>query len=139
MEENSQTIKDMLEILNFLKDNSVNKEDFHKLEGRFDGLEVRSDGLEGRFDGLEGRFDGLEGRFDGLEGRFDGLERKFDKHVEEQKEEFRKVREEIINHVDGFVGLHQHLESELAAVASKTDRLERNGVLVANHLQLQIE
>ena len=132
MEENSQTIKDMLEILNFLKDNSVNKEDFHKLEGRFDGLEVRSDGLEGRFDGLEGRFDGLE-------GRFDGLERKFDKHVEEQKEEFRKVREEIINHVDGFVGLHQHLESELAAVASKTDRLERNGVLVANHLQLQIE
>ena len=125
MEENSQTIKDMLEILNFLKDNSVNKEDFHKLEGRFDGLEVRSDGLEGRFDGLE--------------GRFDGLERKFDKHVEEQKEEFRKVREEIINHVDGFVGLHQHLESELAAVASKTDRLERNGVLVANHLQLQIE
>lgn len=38
--------------------------------------------------------------------------------------ELDKVRGEIVDHVDGFVGLHQHLEVEPAAMAHKTNRLE---------------
>lgn len=58
---------------------------------------------------------------------------------EETKEEFRKVRSEIIDHVDGFVGLHQHLEVELAAVTNKTNRLESQIGIIAKHLQLKLQ
>lgn len=50
-----------------MKQHMVTKEDFCRLENRFDGLESRFDRLESQFDGLENRFDGLENRFDGLE------------------------------------------------------------------------
>ncbi len=58
---------------------------------------------------------------------------------EETKEEFRKVRSEIIDRVDGFVGLHQHLEVELAAVTNKTNRLESQIGIIAKHLQLKLQ
>lgn len=60
--------------------------------------------------------------------RFDGVDK-----------EFKKVREEIIEHVDAFVGLHKDLESELAAVDYRTDRLEKNDIKIAKHLQLQLD
>jgi len=59
-------------------------------------------------------------RFDGVDKRFDGVDR-----------EFKQVREEMVEHVDAFVGLHKDLESELAAVAHKTDRLEKNDLKIA--------
>ncbi|OGH93869.1 MAG: hypothetical protein A2538_03335 [Candidatus Magasanikbacteria bacterium RIFOXYD2_FULL_41_14] len=67
--------------------------------------------------------------------RFNGVDKRFDM----VDLEFKKVREEVIEHVDAFVGLHKDLESELAAVAHKTDRLERNDIKIAKHLQLQLD
>mgnify|MGYP006916516920 CR=1 FL=1 len=88
---------DILEIVNFLKDNSVTKDEFQQHVGEFQSFK------------------------------------------EQTTEEFRKVRSEIIDHVDGFVGLHQHLEIELAAVTNKTNRLESQVSMIAKHLQLQLE
>lgn len=96
MEEENKKIDDILEILNFLKDNSVTKDEFQEHVGEFDNFR------------------------------------------EQQKEEFRKVRSEIIDHVDGFVGLHKHLEVELAAVNNKTNRLENHINMIAKHLQLEL-
>ena len=83
-------INDILEIVSFLKDNSVTKGEFQEFR-------------------------------------------------EQTREEFRKVCEEIIDHVDGFVGLHQHLEVELAAVSNKTSRLENHINTIAKHLQLELQ
>lgn len=96
MEEENKKIDDILEILNFLKDNSVTKDEFQEHVGEFDNFR------------------------------------------EQQKEEFRKVRSEIIDHVDGFIGLHKHLEVELAAVNNKTNRLENHINMIAKHLQLEL-
>ena len=35
-----------------------------------------------------------------------------------------ELRNEIINHVDGFIGLHKKLDTEYAALSYKHDRLE---------------
>jgi len=64
------------EIMGFLKDHMVTKEEFNGLEVKVDNLEVRFDNLEVRFDNLEVRFDNLEVRFDNLEVKVDGLDRK---------------------------------------------------------------
>lgn len=105
-----------------------------------------------KLDSLEGRFDHLEGRFDGLEGRFDGLEAKVEANSEiigELKETQDKLIIKVVNiedtltvvqqdvkgmkkdisrlndSVDGFAKRQQKFESEVAAVHSRLDRLER--------------
>jgi archaellum component FlaC len=118
MEDNNQMLKDILEIVNFLKDNSVTKAEFNSYRGENDK----------RFDGIDKQFNSIDKRFENIDKRFDDVDA-----------EFKKVREEIIDHVDGFVGLHQHLEIELAAVAHKTDRLENHIYTIAKHLQLQLD
>ena len=111
MEDNNQAIKDILEIVNYLKDNAVTKTEFYNFKTEVDR-----------------RFNGVDQRFESIDKRFDSID-----------QEFKKVRAEIIDHVDGFIGLHQHLEIELAAVAHKTDRLENNIYTIAKHLQLQLD
>lgn len=90
-------LKDILEIVNFLKDNSATKTEVGELENKFENLR------------------------------------------QETRSEFKKVGEEIISHVDGFVGLHQHLEIELVATTDKINRLERYIFTIAKHLQLQLD
>lgn len=97
-------LKDILEIVNFLKDNAVTKQEFNSFKGE------------------------VSQRFVSIDQRFDAVD-----------QEFKKVREEIIDHVDGFIGLYQHQEIELAAVAHKTDRLENHIYTIAKHLQLQLD
>lgn len=110
MEEENKKIDDILEILNFLKDNSVTKDEFQEHVNEFQEHVNEFKEHVGEFDNFR----------------------------EQQKEEFRKVRSEIIDHVDGFVGLHKHLEVELAAVNNKTNRLENHINMIAKHLQLEL-
>lgn len=110
-EAQDKKMDDIFETINFLKDNSVTKDEFQQLSGEFHQL---------------------SGEFQQHVGEFQSFR-------EETKEEFRKVRSEIIDHVDGFVGLHQHLEVELAAVTNKTNRLESQIGIIAKHLQLELQ
>ncbi len=117
MEEENKKIDDILEILNFLKDNSVTKDEFQEHVNEFQEH--------------VGEFKEHVNEFKEHVGEFDNFR-------EQQKEEFRKVRSEIIDHIDGFIGLHKHLEVELAAVNNKTNRLENHINMIAKHLQLEL-
>ena len=44
----------------------------------------------------------------------------------EFRTEIKKLRDEMIAHVDGFIGLYRKHESELAAVSSRVHRLEEH-------------
>lgn len=50
------------------------------------------------------------------------IEERVDKMV--TKDEFEQKNNEVINHIDGFVKLHQTLDIELVALRDKYNRLE---------------
>lgn len=114
MEDINQKIDDILEIVNFLKDNSVTKTEFYEFKEEMTEFKEEMIGFK------------------------EETRNEFQKVRDEMSNEFKKVRNEIINHVDAFVGLHQNLEIELSAVAHKTDRLENNVHQIAKHLELQL-
>lgn len=63
-EQNNKSEVTPSEILDYLKDNMVTKEEF---------TEFKKD-VDGRFDQVEGRLDGVEGRLDRVEGRLESIE-----------------------------------------------------------------
>lgn len=82
------TIKDVFEIVEFIRDNSATKDDLQTLKT-------------------------------------------------ELKEEIRDVKNEMISHVDAFVGMYQKHEQELAAVVARVNRFEEKLNTVLKHLNLQ--
>ena len=59
------------------------------------------------------------------------------------KEEFEsrltEAKSEILTHMDSFVVLHQKLDTELAALRGKYDRLSEQIQQVAKHLQINLQ
>jgi len=86
--QNEAMLKDILEIVTYLKDNSVKRDEF---------LDFKK----------------------------------------EVATEFKTVREDVISHVDHFIGLHTKLDTELTALRTKYDRLEEKLERVMQHLQLE--
>jgi hypothetical protein len=52
-------------------------------------------------------------------------------------EKLAETKNELMNHIDTFIGLHQKLDIELTALRSKYDRLETSMKKVLDHLHLQ--
>ena len=109
-------LQDIFEVVNFIKDNAVTKQELQQELSSF-RTEINQEFSNFRTE----------------------VNQELSSFRTEVNQEFKKVREEIIEHVDAFVGLHKDLESELAAVAHKTDRLERNDIKIGRHLQLQLD
>ncbi|MEK7084114.1 MAG: hypothetical protein AAB932_02695 [Patescibacteria group bacterium] len=57
------------------------------------------------------------------------VEQRLDKKID-------SIKNEMIGHVDAFVGLYQKHEQELAAVVSRQNRLEEKLNLILKHLNL---
>ena len=103
-----QNIKDILDIVTFVKDNAVAKEDLERFATKED---------------LE-RFATKE-----------DLERFATKEFLDEK--LSETKNELMNHIDTFIGLHQKLDIELTALRSKYDRLETSMKKVLEHLHLE--
>ena len=54
------------------------------------------------------------------------------------RREIKEVKNEMIEHVDGFIALYQKHEVELAAVVARQNRLEEKLDTVIKHLGLQL-
>ena len=104
-----QNIKDILDIVTFVKDNAANKEDLKRFATKED-----------------------LNRF----ATKDDLERFATKEYLEEK--LNETKNELMNHIDTFIGLHQKLDIELTALRSKYDRLETSMKKVLEHLHLEI-
>lgn len=92
--------------------------------------ELRTDikGLEGRFDGLETRFDGLEGRFESLENRFDEFQGDFEK-LQGKVDIIGSLVANTHQEVKNFTKLHEVLDSRVAELERRVDRLEERAKL----------
>jgi hypothetical protein len=54
------------------------------------------------------------------------------------KDDLRELKNEMVEHVDGFIALYQKHEVELAAVVSRQNRFEEKLDAVIKHLGLKI-
>jgi len=57
---------------------------------------------------------------------------------EKLEEKLIETKNELMTHIDTFIGLHQKLDIELTALRSKYDRLETSMKKVLEHLHLEI-
>ncbi|MFA5813052.1 MAG: hypothetical protein WC862_00870 [Patescibacteria group bacterium] len=57
----------------------------------------------------------------------------------ELRQEIQDAKNEMLTHVDAFVGLYQKHEQELAAVVARVNRFEEKLNAVIKHLGLQLE
>jgi predicted nuclease with TOPRIM domain len=62
------TLDDIYEVVTFVKDNAVTKEEFDGLKGEVSGLKGEVSGLKGEVSGLKGEVSGLKGEVSGLKG-----------------------------------------------------------------------
>jgi hypothetical protein len=59
--------------------------------------------------------------------------------LEAIRSEMAAMKGEIITHIDGFVVLHQKLDTELTALRAKSERLEDYIQQIVRHLQLKLQ
>ncbi len=121
------------------------------IDGRLDGIDGRLDGIDGRLDGIDGRLDGMDSRLDGMDSRFDGIEENVKENrtlieflvensatKEELHTEIAESETRMMTHIDGFMKLHTNLATEIVAVQSKNQRLEKNIGHIADHIELKL-
>ncbi len=110
-------LDDILEIVTFIKDNAATKQDLSAVEQR----------LDSRIDKLDNKVDKLDDKVNKLSDKVNQLET-----------QIHEVKNEMIDHVDGFIGLHRKQEVELAAMAMRQNRTDANVNKIAKHLNLEI-
>jgi len=143
-----ETINDILEIVTFMKDNMVTQTEFKEL--KVDVAEIKTDvgvlktdvadlkvGLkkvENDVSGLKVDVAELKTDVSGL--KVDVAELKTD--VAGLKVEIKQVKKEMIEHVDGFIGLDRKNQSEIASLAMQQDRQGNQIKTIAKHLNLDL-
>jgi len=125
MEQNA--LQDILEIVTFLKDNAVSreeavtKEELHQVK-----QELRSE-MVGMKDELRSEMVGMK---DELRSEMVGMK-------DELRSEMVGMENRLLTHIDGFVKLHTTLEVEQLALRAKCERLEDRDDQLAKHLQFK--
>ncbi len=107
--EHEGTINEVLEIVQFLKDNAASKQDLANVATKQDLAQTQL-----------------------------YLEVRIDKKSAEVEVQLVQSKSEILTHVDSFIALHQKLEQELVALRGKYERLEEIVEKIAVHLRLDM-
>jgi predicted nucleic acid-binding Zn-ribbon protein len=68
------TLDDIYEVVTFVKDNAVTKEEFDGLKGEVSGLKGEVSGLKGEVSGLKGEVSGLKGEVSEMNKRLTRVE-----------------------------------------------------------------
>ncbi len=113
-----KTLQDIWEVVSFIKDNAATKTEMN------DG-----------FKRLNKKIDGVK---NDLDKKIDGVKNDLDRKIDIARKEIKEIKNEMIEHVDGFIALYRKHEVELAAVVSRQNRLERKIDLVMRHLGLEL-
>ena len=120
------TQQDILAIKNALK------EDFDRIDRRFDGIDERFEGVDRRFDGIDERFEGVDRRFDEIDERFEGVDRRFD-GIDERFEGVDRRFDESDNRFEGIESRLDKLERDVKEI--KIDLLENNVIPRLNTIE----
>lgn len=124
------TIQDVLEIVLYLKDNMVTKDD---LETRL--TETKTE-IKLHLDQNFVTKDDL--RNFATKDDLQNFSTKDDLRHFATKDDLFEFKSDIMTHMDGFIGLHQKLDVELVAMRSKYERLESYIQQLARHAQLEL-
>lgn len=102
------------EILDFLKENMVVKEEF----------EERMTGVEGRISGVENRLTGVENRLDSLEQSF----ARFEVELKDVKEALRRLEKMVKEDTDALAGEVDNLRARVAVLEKKFNQLQSSAI-----------
>lgn len=105
-----QTLKDILEIVEFMKENMVLRDE------------------------LDEKITDIKGEILFIRNEVSGVKTE----INDVRNEISDTKNEIMNHMDGFIGLHQKLDIELTSLRSKYSRLEAQIQQLAKHLQVEL-
>lgn len=108
---NQTMLKDILDIVTFIRDTAATKQDLHDVR-----TELKSEIQDVRTE----------------------LKNEIQQVRTELKNEVKDVRNEMIDHVDGFIGLHNNLDTELTAVRVQTMRNQNQIQQIARHVKLKL-
>lgn len=91
------TIADVFEVVTFIRDTAATKSDIVRLEKEIQRLDTKIDMVQ-----------------EGLEEKIENLE-----------EKINTVRNEVLDHIDGFIGTTKKQEQEFSVLVARHDRLEK--------------
>jgi len=145
------TIKDILEIVEFIRDNAATKEDLLQFATKEDLLQfaTKEDLLQFatkedllQFATKHELHSEIQTVKNELRSEIQEVKNELRSEIQEVKNELRseiqEVKNEIMNHIDGFIGLHQKLEIELTALHGKYQCLESYIQQIAKSIGLQL-
>ena len=105
-----QTLQDILEIVQFLRDNSVTKSEFNERMG----------GVENRLGGVENRLDKVEDQVILIK-----LDMATKKDIQDVRDELQEVKSDLMDHIDGFAKRQDVTDTEVAALRHAYQRLDK--------------
>ena len=101
------------------------------LRSGFRQVDQRFEQVDQRFEQIDQRFEQVDKRFEQVDQRFDQLDRRLDFEVGELKREIAEQGaflgqriDQLANHVDGFMKLHETLDIEFKVIKEQMNRLE---------------
>ena len=111
MDKKQATLGDILEIVEFIKENSASKTDLTNLQSQITRLDKE----------------------------VMRLDIKIESEVNILCKKIESAKNEMINHIDGFIGLHQKLDTEFTSLRSKCNRIESRQNQLEKYVGFQIE
>ncbi|MBI2348843.1 MAG: hypothetical protein HYV05_09350 [Deltaproteobacteria bacterium] len=89
---------------------------FSQMESRFGKMESRLGNVESRFVNIDSRLGNMESRFVNIDSRLGNMESRF--------VNMESRLDQIYNHIDGFMKLHETLDIEFRVMKEQVRRLE---------------
>ena len=108
------TIKDVMEVVEFIRDNAATKDDIKNFATKDDlkNLATKDD--------------------------LKNFATKDDLQNFATRDDLRNAKDEMIGHIDGFIKLHKDMDTEIAALKSSYQRHEDQISQIVRHLGLQL-
>ncbi|MBI1992896.1 MAG: hypothetical protein HYS67_00465 [Deltaproteobacteria bacterium] len=96
---------------------------FSQMESRFGKMESRFGKMEGRLGNVESRFVNIDSRLGNMESRFVNIDSRLG-NMESRFVNMESRLDQIYNHIDGFMKLHETLDIEFRVMKEQVRRLE---------------
>ena len=149
-QENNKTLNDILETVNYIKENTVTKDDLKRETDKLATKEELKTDISAVKDNINDVVETVnfikenvatkQELADSENRLINNLASKQELADSEERlnKKMSEYKNDIVNSVDGFIKLHQELKQELTALRSKYNRLEDQMKKVLAHLQLEV-
>ncbi|MBI2644853.1 hypothetical protein HYW94_01590 [Candidatus Uhrbacteria bacterium] len=106
------------------------------MDAKIGGMDAKIGGMDAKIGGMDAKQNRFEETQDRLVAEVVGMKQ----YMREQmatKDELRETENRLATHMDGFIKLHENLDTELVALRGKYDRLEQRIEILEHHAAIR--